>query len=74
MRIKKITSQSRRDFSAILVCGHCEAEEKLTTGYDDSYYHQNVIPAMVCKSCGKDEPISQESRVLAPRYSDSLEV
>jgi hypothetical protein len=26
MKIKKITNRNRRDFSAILVCEHCESE------------------------------------------------
>ena len=53
MKIKEITSQSRRDFKAILVCEHCESEQVLTTGYDDDNYHRNVIPNMACKKCGE---------------------
>lgn len=53
MKIKEIISQHRRDFSAIMVCEHCESEQKLNSGYDDAFYHQNVIPVMKCESCGK---------------------
>ena len=56
MKIKRITNQHRRDFCADMVCEHCGHEEKLTSGYDDTYYHENVIPAMTCKSCGKTAP------------------
>ncbi len=53
MRIKKITSQNRRDFTAIMKCEFCEHEENNTSGYDDRFYHDNVIPDMKCKECGK---------------------
>ena len=56
MKIKKITSQYRRDFSAVMVCEHCGKEEPNKYGYDDSNYHDNVIPSMACKSCGKKSP------------------
>ncbi len=53
MKIKRIVARHRRDFTAILICEHCENEEKLTNGYDDANYHQNVIPNMKCKKCEK---------------------
>jgi ribosomal protein L37AE/L43A len=52
MKIKHIKSQSRRDFTAIYECEHCGATET-GYGYDDSNFHENVIPAMKCKVCGK---------------------
>jgi len=52
MKIKKILSRSRRDFDAIYICEHCEEEHK-DYGYDDANFHDNVIPKMVCKNCGK---------------------
>jgi ribosomal protein L37AE/L43A len=52
MRIKSITSQSRRDFYAIYECEHCGAEHK-GGGYDDDNFHRNVIPQMKCPQCGK---------------------
>ena len=52
MRIKEIVYQSRRDFTAIYECEHCKMEEE-GYGYDDANFHQNVIPSMVCKKCGK---------------------
>jgi transcription elongation factor Elf1 len=53
MRIKKIISQHRRDFSAIYECEGCGKEETSNGGYDDRNFHDNVIPNMQCKSCGK---------------------
>lgn len=68
MRIKKITEQIRRDFWAIYECEHCGHEEK-GSGYDDSYFHSQVIPEKVCKNCGKK---SDESyRPLTTKYPDS---
>lgn len=53
MKIKQILDQTRRDFSAIMKCEFCQNEAKLTSGYDDRNYHDNVIPSMVCNDCGK---------------------
>jgi ribosomal protein L37AE/L43A len=55
MKIKEITSQHRRDFWAIYVCEHCGHTEN-GSGYDDAYFHQNVIPNMNCKVCGEKSP------------------
>jgi hypothetical protein len=53
MRICEVLSQSRRDFTALMGCEGCGATEKLTTGYDDRFYHDEVIPAMTCAACGE---------------------
>jgi hypothetical protein len=52
MRIKRITSQSRRDFRADYECEHCAHVEN-AYGYDDNNFHENVIPKMACAKCGK---------------------
>ena len=54
MRIKKILYQHRRDFRAVYVCPFC-GYEKEGSGYDDAYFHHNVIPEMKCDKCGKTE-------------------
>jgi len=59
MKIKKILSQSRRDFRAIYVCEHCEFEKE-SGGYDDNNFHTNVIPKMKCNKCEKTSPINYE--------------
>lgn len=71
MKIKQITSQSRRDFWAIYVCEHCDHEEK-ASGYDDSYFHDTVIPAMECKHCGKKS--ADDYRPLTTKYPDGMTV
>jgi len=52
MKIKEITSRSRRDFSATYICEKCGHEQK-GGGYDDRNFHDNVIPKMKCLNCGK---------------------
>jgi len=68
MKIKEIKSQSRRDFTAIYECEHCghEIEDE---GYDDAYFHTNVIPEMKCESCTKKA--SDNYRPLTTKYPDS---
>lgn len=53
MKIKKITWQYRRDFSAIYECEFCGHNQDNDAGYDDRFYHDNVIPEMKCDKCGK---------------------
>jgi transcription elongation factor Elf1 len=65
MRIKRIRSQYRRDFTALYECEHCGNETE-GHGYDDANFHQNVIPAMACKECGMTA--ADDYRPLAPKY------
>lgn len=71
MKIKKITSQSRRDFQAVYECEHCGHEES-GSGYDDTYFHQEVIPAMICSKCEKKA--SDDYRPLGTKYPDGQQV
>jgi primosomal protein N' len=67
MKIQKINSQSRRDFYADMVCEHCGHVEKNVSGYDDDYFHRNVIPKMKCKQCGEHSP--EDYRPLGTKYA-----
>ena len=71
MRIKEIVSQHRRDLTAIYVCEHCGHEEK-DSGYDDVFFHQKVIPNMVCKGCKKKAGDSYEPRQT--KYPEGMQV
>ncbi len=71
MRIKKIVSQNRRDFTAIYECESCGHEDR-GYGYDDSNFHNNVIPAMACNSCGETAP--SEYRPLATKYPGHMTI
>lgn len=67
MKIKKIVRRHRRDFFAIYECEHCEHEHE-GQGYDDSYFHQTVIPEMECQNCGLKAP--KDYRPLTTKYPD----
>lgn len=66
MKIKEITWQMRRDFAAILECEHCKNEQELSSGYDDDYFHSNVIPKIKCHKCGEISP--DNYRPLKTKY------
>lgn len=67
MKIKEKASQYRRDFTAVYGCEHC-GETETSSGYDDSYFHSQVIPGMKCKSCGKTSGDDYKSQ--ATKYAD----
>ena len=74
MKIKQILWQHRRDFTAIYECEGCGHEEE-KGGYDDSHFHQNVIPDMACKNCGKtSRECGADYRPLATKYPDHQQV
>lgn len=63
MRIKEITSRSRRDFTAIYECESCGRIHK-DYGYDDANFHQNVIPNMKCGGCGATSGVVTSQAVI----------
>uniref|UniRef100_A0A6M3LL35 Uncharacterized protein n=1 Tax=viral metagenome TaxID=1070528 RepID=A0A6M3LL35_9ZZZZ len=67
MKIKTIIFQHRRDFTAIYECEHC-GDTTERGGYDDTNFHQNVIPSMICSKCGKKA--KEDYRPLATKYDD----
>lgn len=71
MKIKEILSQTRRDFQAIYICEHCKCECKMS-GYDDTNYHQKILPKMKCKECGKASP--DDYRPLTTKYPDNVQL
>lgn len=71
MKIKKIKSQNRRDFTAIYECEHCGHTEE-GDGYDDANFHQNVIPNMECGKCGKKA--KDNYRPLKPKYPEGFQI
>lgn len=68
MKIEKILEQHRRDFRAIFVCEHCDFQVE-KGGYDDTNYHNNVIPNMICPKCKRSAP--NNYRLLSTKYPDS---
>lgn len=71
MKIKRILNQSRRDFTAEYECDHC-GHIHTGSGYDDAYFHNQVIPDMKCEKCGKTA--SKDYRPLAPKYPDGYQI
>ena len=71
MKIEKIQSQHRRDFTAVYVCEHCGHKET-GQGYDDANFHNNVIPTWPCNKCKKTAPANY--RPLAPKYAADVVV
>ena len=71
MKIKTIKSQCRRDFLAIYECEHCGALKE-RSGYDDSYFHQEIIPKMVCPACGKNAGDNYQPETT--KYPDGMQI
>ena len=71
MQIKRIVSQNRRDFTAIYECEHCGHEYE-GSGYDDSYFHRQVIPEKKCPKCNK--AAGNDYRALTTKYPDGFQV
>ena len=53
MKVIKKYDQHRRDCKCDLECENCGNKETNYGAYDDRNYQDNVIPAQVCKKCGK---------------------
>ena len=68
MKIRTIKSQNRRDFQAIYECEHCGHTHE-GYGYDDTNFHNNVIPNMQCDQCGLRG--SDDYRPLTTKYNDN---
>lgn len=68
MKILKIISQYRRDFVALFGCEHCHASEQ-HSGYDDHYFHNEVIPKMKCRICNKTSDSGYVP--MTPKYNAS---
>lgn len=75
MKIKRVLSQHRRDFYADYECESCGHIELNQSGYDDANFHNNVIPDMKCKVCGKTaRDATEEYRPLETKYPDGMQV
>lgn len=75
MKITKITNQYRRDFDADIKCEFCGNQEKLKGGYDDNYYHTQVLPDRKCDKC-KQSTNSGGGTIDEPqlKYPEGLQV
>ena len=74
MKIKEMLSQHRRDFRAIYECENC-GHTKEDYGYDDRNFHDNVIPDMKCKKCGKSrKDLGVEGIYTETKYPEGLQL
>ncbi len=75
MELIKKTNQYRRDFDGILKCQFCGHEEVLNGGYDDNYYHTEVIPSFVCTQCNKST-ISEKDAIqeVTLKYPEDIQL
>lgn len=62
MKIKKMLSEYRNDFSAIMECEYCNHEVLNNSGYHDNNYHTKVISAMHCPQCGKNRAVEVKEK------------
>lgn len=75
MKIKQINRQHRRDFYADYECEGCGHIEKNQPGYDDSYFHDTVVPSMICEQCGQSaNSLGSDYRPLTTKYPDGMQV
>ena len=77
MKLIEILAQSRRDFQGQYkceFCNHIETDSSMSS-YDDRYYHDNVIPNMKCKKCGKST-ISENGVIeqTATKYPEGFQI
>lgn len=68
MRIKAIVRQHRRDFVADYVCESCGHVHR-GNGYDDTYFHREVIPDMRCPNCGKASGVQTSEPIIPPHVT-----
>lgn len=74
LKIKRITSQNRRDFRAIYECEGC-GETSEGRGYDDRNFHDNVIPDMKCEKCGASRnSLGIKGEHTSTKYPDGFQV
>lgn len=64
MKILRVKSQYRNDYTADMVCEHCGNIQEDPYGYMDANYMENVIPAMHCKECGKNRAGQTKEKML----------
>ena len=68
MKITKVTNRINNDFWATVSCEHCGAVVTNWSGYEDTNYHQNVMPKFHCKECGQNR--AGETKALTPKQVD----
>ncbi len=74
MKIIKKIWQYRRDFKAEVECEGCGFREEIN-GYDDDYFHKEVMPILKCPKCGKSRnDLGIKSEPLKPKYPEGMQI
>jgi ribosomal protein L37AE/L43A len=74
MKIKEITDRYRRDLELVYECENC-GHTMTGSGYDDRYFHDEVVPNKKCPVCDKssvDLGTKLEKRAL--KYPEGMTV
>lgn len=71
MFLSEIKNRNRRDFTGTITCESCDHSEELRSGYDDEYYHNEVIPNMKCTQCGESTNTLEIGIRTRPQFPDS---
>jgi primosomal protein N' len=71
MKLIKIISQNRRDFTGLYECEAC-GHRLEKSGYDDRYYHDVVEPQMKCPKCWESTmELGLVPQRIATKYAES---
>lgn len=74
MKLVEKLSQHRRDFKGKYECQNC-GHIIINSGYDDDYFHEQVIPKMRCEKCGKTtEELGIKNERMETKYPDGMQV
>ena len=74
MKLLKKTRQHRRDFTGIYECEECHFTIELD-GYDDRYFHDNVVPSWECLKCGKStNDLEEPKQKIETRYEEGFQI
>ena len=75
MKIVEITYQYRRDFYADFECEGCGHVIHHMKGYDDRFFHDEVVPGMVCVKYGKSRnDLGIAGERVETKYPDGYQV
>lgn len=72
MKIEQILWQRRNDYTAVMVCEHCGHKQRDCAGYMDAFYHERVIPGMVCNACGRDRAGNEKPTSVSANASEPV--
>ena len=72
MKILGVTWKHRFDFDALAECEFCGNEQILKNGYDDSRFHNQVVPAIKCIKCDKRTNDEVPEGISDPGYQGAV--